>query len=644
MSQAAASGSYRAAPAVAAKPRSAVQASMVQCVIGAIGVVFGDIGTSPLYTLQECLTGKHGVAALRDNVFGVVSLIVWSVTMVVTVKYLAFLMRADNHGEGGIMALLALVPEKVRKPGRIGVIAALVIAGAALLFGDGIITPAISVLSAMEGLDVATDRFHAWIVPITVLVLVGLFAVQSRGTGGIGKLFGPVMILWFASIGVLGAVNIARHPEILGAISPRHGVRFFAHNGFRGFRVLGGVVLAVTGGEALYADMGHFGRLPVRRAWLLLVFPALLLCYFGQGAALLAHPEAASTPFYALLPRGPWIYPAVVLASAATVIASQALISGVFSLTHQAVRLGYFPRVGVKHTSGHAEGQIYLPLLNWFLAVACILLVLVFRESSRLAAAFGLAVSGTMAITSLVFYEVTRQAWGWSRARAGAVTLLFLSFDVPFVIANALKFFDGGYLPFAVGVGFTVAMVSWRVGRSYLGEELARQSPPLEPLLDELSAGRLARSRGAAVVLSSQSEGVPPVLARLVAHLGTVPEKVLLATVRTEHVPHVDPEARVQVERIGHGVSRATLHYGFMEVPLVPDAVARALVLLGDDTPADQLTYLLGRETLVVTERGRMGRITEPVFALLSRNAHSPSDDFGLPETQVVEIGTQFDL
>jgi KUP system potassium uptake protein len=613
-------------------------------VIGAIGVVFGDIGTSPLYTLEECLHGKHGVSPERANVFGVLSLIVWSITLVVTLKYIAFLMRADNQGEGGIMALLALTPRKERRAGRIGVVAALVIVGAALLYGDGIITPAISVLSAMEGLHVATDRFDDWIVPLTVVILIGLFAVQSRGTGGIGKFFGPVMVTWFVVLGVLGIVNIARDPHILGALLPHHAVRFFVDNKFDGFRVLGGVVLAVTGGEALYADMGHFGRLPIRRGWLYLVFPSLILCYFGQGAAILIDKHAAAAPFYALFPRGPWIYPAVALASAATVIASQALISGVFSLTHQAIRLGYLPRLTITHTSGEAEGQIYVPLLNWFLAIACILLVVALRQSSRLAAAYGLAVSGTMAITSIVFYVVTRNTWKWSLGKALAVLLLFLSFDVPFLVANALKFFDGGYLPFAVGVGFTLVMVSWKIGRSYLAEELKRQAPPLEPLLARLGKGEITRSPGTAIVLSAQSSGLPPVLARVVRNFGVLPERVVLTTVSTERVPAVDSAERVSVEPIAHGVSRATLRFGFMEIPHVPPAVARALEMLGDDTPPDKLAYLLGRETLVVTRKGRMDPITEPVFALLARNAHGPSDDFGLPTSQVVEIGTQLDL
>ena len=409
-----------------AAARSPVGPGRAALILGAIGVVFGDIGTSPLYTLQECLHSRHGVAPRPENVLGVVSLIVWSVTMVVTVKYLGFMMRADNKGEGGIMALLALALPKASpaRVGHVGWVATIAVLGAALLYGDGIITPAISVLSAVEGLQVATDAFRPYIVPLTVAILVALFFVQRRGTGKIGKLFGPVMVTWFVTIGTLGLYHVVRQPTILGALSPYHGVRFFLDNGVSGFRVLGGVVLAVTGGEALYADMGQFGRRPIRRAWLGLIYPALLLCYLGQGAALLTDPSGAERPFYALIPRGPWIYPAVVLASAATVIASQALISGVFSITHQAIRLGYFPEVAVRHTSGQAEGQTYVPLLNWSLALACIGLVVIFRQSSGLAAAYGLAVSGTMAITSIVYYKVVRHAWNWSRSRSLGVLLL----------------------------------------------------------------------------------------------------------------------------------------------------------------------------------------------------------------------------
>jgi KUP system potassium uptake protein len=629
-----------------AAPQPPANRGAAALILGAIGVVFGDIGTSPLYTLQECLHSRHGVLPSPENVLGVVSLIVWSVTMVVTVKYLGFMMRADNKGEGGIMALLALALPKARRPrvGRIGWVATLAVLGAALLYGDGIITPAISVLSAVEGLEVATDTLRPYIVPLTVAILIALFVVQPRGTGKIGKLFGPIMVTWFVTIGALGLYHVVRQPAILGALSPHHGVRFFAENGASGFRVLGGVVLAVTGGEALYADMGHFGRKPIRKAWLGLIYPALLLCYLGQGAALLTDPSGSARPFYALIPRGPWIYPAVILASAATVIASQALISGVFSITHQAIQLGYFPEVAVRHTSGQAEGQTYVPLLNWGLALACVALVVIFRQSSGLAAAYGLAVSGTMAITSIVYYMVVRHAWGWSRPRSLGVLLLFLSFDIPFVLANGIKFFDGGYLPCLVGAAFACVMLTWNIGRSYLADAVGKESGPVDVFLNHLGSEIRARIPGTAVVLSANATGVPPALSRLVQRFHVVHQHVVLLTVVTEHVPLVSNSGRATVEQLGGGLVRVLLHYGFMQVPRVPAELGPTLGKLGIAGDPGEIAYIIGRETLVATRHGHMGRLTEPLFAFLARNARSTTDHFSIPVEQVVEVGIQLDL
>ena len=631
-------------PTAAARP--SVGPGAAALILGAIGVVFGDIGTSPLYTLQECLHSRHGAPPSPENVLGVVSLIVWSVTMVVTVKYLGFMMRADNRGEGGIMALLALALPKASpaRVGRVGWVATIAVLGAALLYGDGIITPAISVLSAVEGLQIATDAFRPYIFPLTVAILVALFFVQRRGTGRIGKLFGPVMVTWFVTIGTLGLYHVVRQPTILGALSPYHGVRFFLDNGVSGFRVLGGVVLAVTGGEALYADMGQFGRRPIRRAWLGLIYPALLLCYLGQGAALLTDPSGAERPFYALIPRGPWIYPAVVLASAATVIASQALISGVFSITHQAIRLGYFPEVAVRHTSGQAEGQTYVPLLNWSLALACIGLVVIFRQSSGLAAAYGLAVSGTMAITSIVYYKVVRHAWNWSRSRSLGVLLLFLSFDIPFVLANGLKFFDGGYLPCLVGAAFAWVMLTWRIGRSYLADAVGKESIPVATFIDHLVSKSRTRLPGTAVVLSDNPTGVPPALVRLVQRFHVVHQHVVLLTVVTEHVPFVPNSGRATVEPLGGGLVRVLLHYGFMQVPRVPASLGPTLAKHGIAADPGQIVYIIGRETLVANRQGHMGRLTEPLFAFLARNARSTTDHFSIPVEQVVEVGVQLDL
>jgi KUP system potassium uptake protein len=609
-------------------------------ILGAIGVVYGDIGTSPLYALQECLSGKHGVEPKPENVLGVVSLILWSITLVVTIKYLLFLMRADNQGEGGIMALLALVPEKLQNPapGKVGWVALLAVAGAALLYGDGIITPAISVLSAVEGLGVATHKMDPLIVPITVGILIALFAVQRSGTGGLGRLFGPLMVIWFVTIAVLGVRQIVARTGILWALNPVEGARFFAHTKWHGFRVLGSVVLAVTGGEALYADMGHFGRGPIRAAWLALIFPALFLCYLGQGALVLGAPAQAARPFYAMVPDGPWIYPMVALAAVATVIASQALISGVFSLTHQGIRLGYFPRLTVRHTSGEHEGQIYVPLMNWFLAISCIALVLVFRESSRLAAAYGLAVSGTMLITSVVFFVVTHYHWRWPLWKAGGLLAIFLAVDIPFVVANSLKFIDGGYLPFFVGVVFVIVMVVWRIGRSLVADYFASTAEPTAEFLATLDKRLVGRVPGTAVFLSSHTHGIPGGLHRLVDKFHVLYQRAVLLTVTTEHVPWVANDERATVEDVGAGISRVILRYGFMEQPAIPAALAAV-----GEKP-DQLLYVLGRETFVGTSRNKMSAVPETIFELLSRNAKNATDYFGIPPEQVIEIGMRIDL
>jgi KUP system potassium uptake protein len=439
--------------------------------LGALGVVFGDIGTSPLYAVQECMNPDHGVSANVPNLYGIISLIFWALTLIVTIKYILFLMRADNLGEGGIMALLALLPEKLKTPraGKIGISALLVIAGAALLFGDGIITPAISVLSAVEGLKIATPGLEHFVVPLTIVILIALFSVQKKGTNLIGNYFGPIMLIWFTTMGALGICQIIHVPEVLKALSPYYSILFFKTHGWHAFRMLGSVVLAVTGGEALYADMGHFGRRPIQTGWFILVFPCLILNYLGQGALLIQHPDLSINPFYGMVPAN-LIFPMVILATAATVIASQALISGAFSLASQGIRLGYFPRVTVKHTSASGEGQIYVPFVNTTLAILCIALVLVFQSSAKLAGAYGLAVTGTMVITSIVFFEVTRMTWKWSPLASWAMLILFLSFDLPFFLANLLKFFDGGWIPVVVGAVFFTVMCIWKIGRSLLAK------------------------------------------------------------------------------------------------------------------------------------------------------------------------------
>jgi KUP system potassium uptake protein len=614
--------------------------------LGALGIVFGDIGTSPLYTLSECTNAAHGVPPTPDNVLGVLSLIFWSLVMVVTVKYLTFIMRADNHGEGGILALLALIPERMRadrSSGKIGWVAILVIIGAALLYGDGMITPAISVLSAMEGLGVAAHALTPLVIPLTCAVLIALFAIQSRGTGQVGKLFGPVMAVWFVTIGGLGAYHVTRNPAVLHALSPIHAVRFFLAHGWHGFLVLGAVVLAVTGGEALYADMGHFGRRPIRLAWLCLVMPALVLNYFGQGALMLVDEQARANPFYAMVPSGGWTYALVALAAMATVIASQALISGAFSLTHQAVQLGFFPRVTITHTSSEAEGQIYAPAVNWGIAIVCITLVLSFEHSSRLAAAYGIAVTGTMGITSIVFFEVTRTTWRWPLWKGVSLLVLFLSFDIPFFVANLFKFLDGGYVPILVGAAFFTVMVTWKYGRRVYHEYIASVAPPLDAFIENVDRQCSARIPGAGVFMSATPDGVPTVMIHQVQRIRVLPETVVLLTVRIAHAPYIAADA-MRMESLGKGFYRVIVEYGFMDRPDVPAALDLARERFSLPLVMPDLTYYFGRETFLATSKGRMGLWTEGLFAFLSRNASSATHQFNIPPEQVVELGSQIDL
>ncbi len=626
-------------------------------VLGAIGIVFGDIGTSPLYAFKECIGGEHHLAATASNVLGVLSLIVWSLTLVVTVKYLVFVMRADNQGEGGILALLALTPERMRGRGQsIGFVALLVIAGAALLYGDGMITPAISVLSAVEGLGEEASTLKELVVPITCVLLLGLFAIQSRGTEKVGRLFGPVMVLWFLTIGCLGGYHLTKNPGVLAAIDPRHAIAFFTEHKLRGIFVLGSVVLTITGGEALYADMGHFGSKPIRLAWIALVFPSLLLAYFGMGSLVLSDPSTASNPFYAMVPRGPMTYALVGLATAATIIASQALISGAFSLTNQAVQLGFFPRVSIKHTSHDAEGQIYIPEINWLLAAACIALVVWAGNSSKLAAAYGIAVTGTMAITSIVFFVVVHQTWKWPLWKAVPLLVFFLAFDIPFFVANGLKFLHGGYVPILIGSVFFTLMVVWRRGRRLLAHALHEKAMPVEKFLAEYCnkgsadagakrRGLECRIKGTGVVMASLSEGVPPVLVHHVERLRVLHENLVILTIKTARVPYTQRGKRTTIESLGGGLHRVTGTYGFMEHPDVPSLLVEAM-REGLDVTIDlaTVTYFLGRETILALSTGRMGEIEETIFGVLSRNSRPATTHFKLPPDQVIEIGTQIDL
>jgi KUP system potassium uptake protein len=613
--------------------------------LAALGIVFGDIGTSPLYTLSLCVHGEHGAGTTIPGVLGVLSLIFWSLTMVVTVKYLLFIMRADNHGEGGILALLALLPaRREREDHNVSTLTLLVLVGAALLYGDGVITPAISVLSAVEGLGVATTDLQPYVVPLTCVILFALFVIQRHGTAGIGRLFGPVMVLWFVTIGVLGAIQVARAPGVLAALSPQYAAEYLTTNGLRGPAILGAVVLAVTGGEALYADMGHFGARPIRLAWLALVFPALVLSYFGQGALILSGGDVGN-PFFAQVPQGPLTFALVGLSTAATVIASQALISGVFSLTQQATQLGMFPRVAVRHTSEHAEGQIYLPEINWALAIACVALVLGFRSSDKLAAAYGIAVSGTMGITSICYYQVARQTWGWPVAKAAPVLALFLMFDVPFFAANLIKFVDGGYVPIGIAAVVCALMLIWNRGRRLLAERNQELSMPEDKFIDGLDQRLLARLPETTVFLAGPTEGIPRPMNQYASHLRVLGEKVVVVTVHSEHVPVVSEADRVEIVPLdaAHGVYRVVGHVGFMEELDVP-ALLSAAAKTGLPIDLDHVSYVVARETLLATSAGKMGAVTESIYSFMLRNSPSASDYFCLPPDQVIELGTRVDL
>ena len=623
-------------------------ASTASLALAALGVVFGDIGTSPLYTLKECLHAAGGMQASVDDLFGILSLMFWSLMMVVTVKYLTFIMRADHHGEGGIFALLAIVPERFRthatRSGKVTWMALLAVIGASLLYGDGVITPAISVLSAIEGLAVASPRLSSVVVPLTCAILIALFSIQRLGTGGVGKVFGPVMVVWFATLAGLGLYHLIQKPEILGALSPLHGAAFFMRHGIHGLLILGSVVLAVTGGEALYADMGHFGVQPIRRTWTFFVLPALVLGYLGQGALILRHPEAVENPFFSLVSAGPATYLLVLLSSAATVIASQALISGAFSLTRQAVLLGYLPRVTIKHTAYHTEGQIYIPEVNNMLAVGCIALVLTFRDSVKLAAAYGIAVTGTMAITSILYYIVVRHSWGWSKWRAGALLALFLSIDLPFFGANLFKFFEGGYVPMLIGAALIAGMLIWSRGRTELMERYTRQFTSLEKAMPTIERSLCLRVPGSAVFLAPSADHVPPMLIHHVQRTRSLHETVVLLTVQEMPTAEVPPELRFLLNALGDGFYKLIVSFGYMEDPLFVPVLRAAFETEQIPFDPDDTTYYVGHETIVASDAGSISRIPEAIFSYLNRNAVHEDRRYGMPTDQIVEIGTQIDL
>ena len=607
--------------------------------LGALGIVYGDIGTSPLYALKEVFGGTHHPVPITEhNVLGILSLVFWSLMLVVTIKYVIFIMRADNKGEGGIMALMALVLHAQPDSRRARVLMLLGLAGAALFYGDGTITPAISVLSAIEGLEVATPALKPFVIPITLIVLALLFGVQKWGTGRVGTLFGPVMIAWFIIIGVLGAINIAHVPRVFEALDPGHAVEFMFRHGTLGFFSLGAVVLVVTGAEALYADMGHFGRIPVRLAWMLVVLPSLTLNYFGQGALLLVDPKAIENPFYLLAPQ--WaLYPLVVLSTVATVIASQAVISGAFSITQQAMQLGYSPRMAIQHTSSRQIGQIYLPAINWSLFAGVVVLVIGFGSSTSLGAAYGIAVTGTMAATTILAYVVSRSIWKWSLPASAALFGLFLLIDLGFFSANLLKVSEGGWFPLAFGLCVFTLMATWKRGRQLLQSRLESDSIPLDAFIASASLG-CTSVPGTAVFMTGNLDSVPHALLHSLKHYKSLHSQVILLNAVTLDVPHVPEAQRVVVETINAQFRKVKVFFGFMDTPDLP----RALEWCGEQgVQFDTMdtSFFLGRETLIPKLRSDMAYWREKLFVSMFRNAGDAASYFMLPPNRVVELGSQ---
>lgn len=609
--------------------------------LAALGVVFGDIGTSPLYTMKLVFAeGAHPIALNVGNMYGILSLITWALILIVSVKYVAFIMRADNRGEGGIMALLALASRntsgnKVKRRN----IMLLGILGACMFYADGMITPAISVLSAIEGLEIAAPHLHQWIVPITLLVLFGLFWAQSKGTAAVGKLFGPVMLLWFGTLGALGAINIAHDPTILHALNPLYAIQFFATQPWIAFVALGAVVLAVTGAEALYADMGHLGRFPIRLAWFGLVLPALLLNYFGQGALILHDASAVKNPFYLLAPA--WtLFPLIGLATLATVIASQAVITGAFSISRQALQLGFLPRMHIQHTSESEQGQVYMPRVNWGLMLATMVLVVGFGSSSKLASAYGIAVTGDMVITTLLAAIVFREIWRWSKLKVALLITLFLTIDLAFFGANVLKIADGGWVPLLIGMIIFTLMLTWKNGRYILYNRLKSEAMAIEPFIEAMGAHPPQRVPGTALFMTPNPEGVPHAMLHNLKHNKVLHEKVVILTVKFLDVPHTNTEERITVVAMPHEFYRVTVHYGFKDEPDLPrDLPLCAKYGLEFDTM--NTSFFIGKEILIASDKSGMAYWRKKIFIGLFRSAETITNQFNLPPNRVVELGSQ---
>lgn len=611
--------------------------------VGAMGVVYGDIGTSPLYAMKETFGGLNAIAPTHDNVFGILSLMFWSLTLVVSLKYAAFILRADNKGEGGIMALIALTQRATSTNARVRwLLASLGLFGAALFYGDSMLTPAISVLSAVEGLKIAAPALEPYVIPIALGILVILFVFQRHGTAGVGALFGPVMGLWFATLAVLGIINIARFPAVLQAINPAYAVEFFMYHGVAGFLVLGTVVLAITGAEALYADMGHFGRKPLQLAWFFLVMPALLLNYFGQGALLIHDPAAIGNPFFMMAPN--WaLYPMIALATAATVIASQAVISGAFSVTRQAIQLGYAPRMETLHTSDKAAGQIYIPFINWSLLVGIVALVMGFESSSNLAAAYGIAVTGTMAIDTILVFVVARMLWRWHWAAIAVGIVLFLAVDLAFLGANIPKIIHGGWFPLVIAIGIFTLLATWKRGRDILMTRLNTEAMGIVAFVAAITAHPPVRVPGTAVFLTASRISVPHSMLHNLAHNKVLHERVVFLTIVTEEIPYVSTLDRFQVQPLGNGFFSILLHFGFKDDMDVPKALALCKPL-GPELNMLETSFFFSRETLIATHLPGMAQWREKLFIGMARNASSAMGFFKIPTNRVIELGAQVEL
>jgi KUP system potassium uptake protein len=613
--------------------------------LGALGVVYGDIGTSPLYALKECFVGHHSLPPSAENILGILSLIVWSLTLVISVKYAAFVLRADNNGEGGVLALMALaVPGKLAgKAKQMRVFIMMGLFGAALLYGDGILTPVITVLGAVEGLTVVTPAFEKFVVPITIAILVVLFGFQKKGTAKIGAVFGPVMLVWFLTLSVLGVRGIFMNPDVLKALNPVYGVEFLLTHGEASLWTLGSVFLVVTGGEALYADMGHFGKKPIQMAWFFVAFPALLLNYFGQGALLITDPSAAQNPFYLLAPRGA-LYGLVILATLASAVASQALISGVFSITRQALQLGYCPRLPIIHTSSVEIGQIYIPFMNWSLLIGAIWLVMTFQNVSNLAGAYGIAVSMTMVITTILAAVVCRRIWGWSKWAVIVTTLLLLSFDVLFLSANMMKLGQGGWFPITIGIVLFTLMTTWKKGRRILALKLKKRSQPFGEFVAEVSEKAVTSVSGTAVFMAGDPESTPPALFRNLKHNKVLHERNILLTVLSKEIPQVASAQRISITRFNDRFVKLVAQFGFQETPNI-NTIVEAARNGGLDIDLSNTTFFLGRETIIATQRlPGMALWRERLFSLMSKNAQGATAFFQLPPDNVIEIGAQVEI